>query len=371
MRGGVAAREGRDDDFGESCGKVSKLGRNCGKTGPASAWFLVHAPVDDAFEGARAVVEAFAERNRAFVAVKSSQFDDALDGGFGAHAEGLKAAEHFIKHAAEGVNVGRAVHRFGAFKLFGCHVCGSPEHASGEGELEVERMLLLGIGDALERLIGERGCADEAEVGHFHEPFGGDKDVLRLQIAVDEVRDRGGGVAHRVAYLNGDSDGSWHGESALGEVSGEAVPSLRVRGDEFNEEIGNRIEDVHFIGGDDIGVIAAADPCGGFAGEAEEEAEVLREAALKRFCGEGAIAVVEDVYNAHAGFPGAAANLGDGVATAEDVAGREGVGGVGVIHQDGGGREAMIAVAWRADAGHGVALRQGARPMRRAGPGRC
>ena len=97
--------------------------------------------------------------------------------GNGFAVEGALAAEHFVKNGAEAEQVAALVHRFAA-DLLRRHVAGRAQHHSHDGGQSV--------GVAAGHLRRARQLS-HAKIQDFYPALAGNKQVLRLEIAMHEV----------------------------------------------------------------------------------------------------------------------------------------------------------------------------------------
>ena len=120
------------------------------------------------------------------------------------------AGQHFVHHAGEGVDVGARGDIPVTRSLLGRHV----------------RVLALDLPGA-GQVLGDRGGLGDPEIGDLHPTVGGQEDVVRGDVAVDQPGGRAVGVAQLVGVVQ--AGGRLH-EDALGDAQlGEPIGLARAR----------------------------------------------------------------------------------------------------------------------------------------------
>ena len=153
--------------------------------------------------------------------------------------------ERLEQHATEGVDVESLVERLGA-ELLGRHVGRGPEGGAGRGQT---------------RLVGGLADVDDPEVGEVDEVAGGQQDVRRLDVAVDDA----GPVrrVERVGDLLDDADGPFRWQRAVGGEQGSQVAAP----DQAHVDEHALLDHAEVVDRDDVrGVETGGDP--GLAAEA-------------------------------------------------------------------------------------------------------
>jgi hypothetical protein len=137
------------------------------------------------------------------------------------------AAHHLVEHGAEREHVGARVHRLAAH-LLGRHVADGPHHGARIGHR---------VRDARRsREIGAAGLARQSKVENLHLPVVEQKDVLRLQVAVNQalaVR-----RAESAGDLHGDIDRLANGNRRDASVRRRIQPfAKRLPGQQFHDDV--------------------------------------------------------------------------------------------------------------------------------------
>jgi hypothetical protein len=194
-----------------------------------------------------------------------------IDGGFftgrGEAAEGKFAGEHFVEDDAEGIDVGAVIDGVWLFDLFGRHVMRGAETGAAAGE----RI----FGDGFGHEFGD------AEVGDFHAAARVEKDVVGLDVAMED--------AFVVGILEGFADARDDGEGLVGVDGAGAHGLAEVHAiDIFHQQIKKRAGLAEVVNGDDVWMIEFGEGAA-FAGEAFGKVSLFSERLGENFEGDQAI----------------------------------------------------------------------------------
>ncbi len=158
--------------------------------------------------------------------------------------KGSAPGQHLVEDDADRVEVGALVDGL-ALGLFGRQVLGRAQNGAGLGHLRV-----VGLGDA--------------EVGDLHRAGGVDQDVLRLDVAVHDVR--AVGHLHRGKQLEGYAHRLARGVATLAAD----VVLERLALDVLHDDVVGAVDRAPVVDVDDVGVVDAGRGLG-FAAEALDE----------------------------------------------------------------------------------------------------
>ena len=227
--GETPVRPGGQRRAGERHDRVERVGE-VGRGLEALVGVLLEDAADDAVEGGR---QRRLDRGRVLLGRRRE------DLGRGTAGEGRRAGEHLVEHGAEREQVRARVGRR-ALDALGCDVAGGAEQ-----RLRERGAVLLG-----QQAVGDGAAAQpgEAEVEDLHAPVGGEDDVRRLEVV---VQDRAGvGGRESLCDLDRDLDGPTLRQPAAGE------PLLqRLALDELEHDVGHVALAADVVDADDRGVV--------------------------------------------------------------------------------------------------------------------